>query len=134
MAAEYSVEVCRILEEKFRSAELHRPMRVQRYDAGTELVYDVKAVEGTGAGRVHLVVEKFVGGGFAGQVYKVKVSEIEAPNKSIGAIVPGGVYAMKILIPPSGFPRLFRNALYCTVTCRTVPVLLCGIVLYRNVM
>ena len=112
MAAEYCVEVCRSLEEKFRSAEVHRPMRVARYDAGTELVYDIKAVEGTGAGRVHLVVEKFVGGGFAGQVYKVKVSEIEAGNKPIGGIEPNGVYAMKILVPPGGGHRLFRNLLY----------------------
>lgn len=37
MAVEYSVEVCRTLEEKFRAAGLHRPMRVARYDAGTEL-------------------------------------------------------------------------------------------------
>jgi len=112
MAAEYSVEVCRRLEEKFRSAGLHRPMRVERYDAGSELVYDIKAVEGTGAGRVHLVVERFVGGGFAGQVYKVKVSQIEPGNTQIGGIEPGGVYAMKILIPPSGLHRLFRNLLY----------------------
>jgi hypothetical protein len=91
MAAEYSVDVCRRLEQKFRSAELHRPMRVARYDAGTELVYDVEAVEGTAAGRVHLTVERFVGGGFAGQVYKVKTSQIEPANKPIGPIEPGGL-------------------------------------------
>ena len=112
MAAEYCIEVCRTLEEKFRSSGLHRPMRVQCYDAGTELVYDIKAVEGTDTGRVHLVVERFVGGGFAGQVYRVKVLEIELGNKPIGRIEPGGVYAMKILIPPSGLHSLFRNLLY----------------------
>jgi len=112
MAAEYSVEVCRSLEEKFRGAEVHRPMRVARYDAGAELVYDIKPVEGVAAGRVHLTVEKFVGGGFAGQVYKVKVSEIEPENRPIGGIEPGGVYAMKILVPPGGGHRLFRNLLY----------------------
>jgi len=77
MAAEYSVEVCRALEEKFRLARLYRPMRVGRYDAGTELVYDVRGIEKANTGRVHLVVEEFVGGGFAGQVYRVKVLEIE---------------------------------------------------------
>ena len=112
MAAEYDVEVCNTLAERFRSARLYRPMRVRRYDAGTELVYNMKAVEGTAAGRVRLVIEKFVGGGFAGQVYKVKVTEIEGDNNTIGGIEPGGVYAMKILIPPSRLSRLFRNMLY----------------------
>jgi hypothetical protein len=112
MAEEYSIEVCRRLEKKFRSSELHRPMRVRRYDAGTELVYDVKGVEQANTARVHLVVEKFVGGGFAGQVYKVKVLEIEPEDKQLSGIEPGRVYAMKILIPPSSFSRLFRNLLY----------------------
>lgn len=87
-------------------------MRVQRYDAGTELVYDVKAVAGTNEGRIRAVVEKFVGGGFAGQVYRVKVIDIDAHNGPIGNMEVGGTYALKILIPPSNFSRLFRNALY----------------------
>jgi hypothetical protein len=68
MKKEYSVEVCKKLEAAFRDARLYRPMRVARYDAGTELVYDVREVAGAKAGRIRLVVEKFVGGGFAGQV------------------------------------------------------------------
>jgi hypothetical protein len=110
---EYSVEVCRALEEKIRAAGLHRPMQVSRYDAGTELVYDVRGVGqvNTGeAGRIHLVVEKFAGGGFAGQVYRVKVLETE--DGPIGGLKTGGVYAMKILIPPRNLSRLFREALY----------------------
>ncbi len=112
MAAEYCVEVCRRLEEKFHGAELHRPMRVQRYDAGTKLVYDVKGVEQANTARVHLVVEEFVGGGFAGQVYRVKVLKIEAEDGPIDSLQPGRVYAMKILVPPSGLHSLFRNLLY----------------------
>jgi len=112
MAAEYSVEVCRTLEEKFRLARLHRPIRVRRYDAGTELVYDVRGIEKANMGRVHLVVEEFVGGGFAGQVYRVKMLEIEAEDGPIEGLEAGGVYAMKILTPPSNFARLFRNLLY----------------------
>ena len=110
---DYSVEVCRLLEERFRAANLHRPMQVGRYDAGTELVYDVRGVghANTGeAGQVRLVVEKFAGGGFAGQVYRVKVLEIE--DGSIGGLKTGGVYAMKILIPPRNLSRLFRETLY----------------------
>ena len=37
MAAEYSVEVCKELEESFAGLGLHRPMRVVRYEPETEL-------------------------------------------------------------------------------------------------
>ena len=36
MAAEYSVEVVRVLEDKFSAAGLYRPQRISRYDVGTE--------------------------------------------------------------------------------------------------
>ncbi|HUS72408.1 MAG TPA: hypothetical protein VMY06_05015 [Sedimentisphaerales bacterium] len=112
MAAEYSVEVCKQLKKKFDDTRLHRLMRIARYDAGDELVYDVTAVGQSVTGRVHLVVEGFVGGGFAGQVYRVKILDIEAAGAQIEDLEVGRVYAMKILIPPSSFSRLFRNLLY----------------------
>ncbi len=112
MAKGYSVEVCRELTDVIHAANLHRPMRITRYDAGQELVYDVTDVAGTGHGRVRLVVEAFVGGGFAGQVYRVKILDIEAPGQAIGALQSAGICAMKILVPPSFFSRLFRNILY----------------------
>ena len=109
MASDYSVEICRELEDSVRAANLYRPMRVSRYDAGTELTYDVSSVGRTGTARVHLTVEKFVGGGFAGQVYRVKTTGIEG---QIEGLEVGKIYGLKILIPPSGFSRLFRNLLY----------------------
>ena len=109
MSKEYSVEVCRQLEAGFHAARLHRPMRISRYDAGTELTYDVSGVGRAEKAKVHLRVEKFIGGGFAGQVYRVKVTGIEG---TIDGLEAGKVYAIKILIPPSGFSRLFRNFLY----------------------
>ena len=109
MSKEYSVEVCRQLEAGFHAAKLHRPMRISRYDAGTELTYDVSGIDRDEKSKVHLLVEKFVGGGFAGQVYRVKITGIEG---TIDGIEVGKVYAIKILIPPSGFSRLFRNLLY----------------------
>ncbi|MBU0699476.1 MAG: hypothetical protein KKE59_08665 [Proteobacteria bacterium] len=112
MTSGYSVEVCKKLEEGFRDARLHRPIRVARYDAGDKLVYDVQEVAGTRQGRIRAVVEKSVGGGFAGQVYRVKLIDIDAPDGPIGGLEVGGIYAVKILIPPSGFSRLFRNTLY----------------------
>jgi len=112
MTQNYSVEVCKGLSAKFRDAGLHRPMRIARYDPGEVLVYNVTGVARGNQGRVRARVEKFVGGGFAGQVYRVNVVEIETQDGSIDGLEVGGTYAVKILIPPSGFSRLFRNALY----------------------
>jgi len=112
MVKEYSVDVCNKLKASVQDACLYRPMRIDRYDAGAELTYDVAAVDGESAGRVRLKVEKFVGGGFAGQVYRVKVLSIESEHQHLGGLTVGGVYAMKILIPPTGRSLLFRNVLY----------------------
>ena len=115
MASVYSVEVVGELEAKFREQKLHRPMRVDRYEAGQELSYDVMSVAGDEVGRVVLCVEKFVGGGFAGQVYRVEIKSITIGGgavDSIGGVVVGGKYAMKILIPPSKGSLAFRNLVY----------------------
>jgi len=109
MAVEYNVEICKKLEAEFRAAKLYRPMRIGRYDAGTELTYQMNVLGRAAEAKVHLVVERFVGGGFAGQVYYVKIAGIEG---AIEGLEEGRAYAMKILIPPSGFSRLFRNILY----------------------
>jgi len=112
MAVDYSVEVCNKLREAISAADLHRPTRVGRYDPGRKLAYDVTGIDGKSSAIVHLVVDKFVGGGFAGQVYRVTVSAIEQKDGAVTGLEVGGTYAMKILIPPSGFARLFRNVLY----------------------
>ncbi len=109
MTAEYSADICGKLQEKFQTLGLHRPMRISRYEAGTELAYEITGVEKANTARVHLLIERFVGGGFAGQVYKVKVIDIEG---HIEGIRPGETYAMKILVPPSNFSRMFRDLLY----------------------
>ncbi|MHC4984125.1 MAG: hypothetical protein ACYTF6_13280, partial [Planctomycetota bacterium] len=109
MTAEYSVETCRRLRKLFHEAELHRPMRVERHQAGDELAYEVTGVIPPAEAQVRLVIEKFVGGGFAGQVYRVRILEI---SEAIDGLCAGGTYAMKILIPPSRKARKFRDALY----------------------
>lgn len=110
MANEYSVEVCGQLQERFRHEDVCRPMRIGRYEPGAELTYQVRGFEGDGAANVRLTVERFVGGGFAGQVYRVRVLGIEGGQ--VAGLQTGGIYAVKILIPPSGFSRLFRDMLY----------------------
>ena len=108
----YSLDNYRELEHKFQKTELHRPMQIERFEAGTELEYEVTGVFPANKGKVQLVIDKFVGGGFAGQVYRVKVTDIKSESGPIGGLEVGGHYAMKILIPPSGFSRFFRNVLY----------------------
>ncbi|MAE71814.1 MAG: hypothetical protein CME06_15255 [Gemmatimonadetes bacterium] len=114
MTTQQSTDI--IVEElrgRISTADLHRSARVDRYDPGDELVYDAEAVIGAergGSGTIRLVVERFVGGGFAGQVYKVRV--LDVAGGEIDGISPGSSYAIKILIPPSGGALLFRNVLY----------------------
>lgn len=117
MSKDYSIDVCRELEAAFRQQHLHRPMRVLRYEVGTELSYTVQPVAPGPEADVRLCVEKFVGGGFAGQVYRVKLSAITIDGQTVQQaegtnLTVGRTYAMKILIPPSGFSLLFRNAVY----------------------
>lgn len=112
MAVEYSTEVCKALTEKIKALDLHRPIRVGQYDPGDELVYNVTSLTDGKEAKVRLVIERFVGGGFAGQVYQVKVLDIDAEGNRIGGLNVGGIYAMKILIPPSRASALFRNLIY----------------------
>ena len=104
-------DIYKTLKEKFYNAKLYRPFRTTRYEEGSELVYEIRGVTGPATARVRLKVEKFVGGGFAGQVYRVKITAIDS-RACIEGIEPGGIYAMKIMIPPSRFSRIFRNVLY----------------------
>ena len=106
----YSVEIIRKLEARFESARLHRPMRVEHYEVGSELVYEAESVTSGKSGQVRVVIEKFVGGGFAGQVYRVRIVAIE--GGPIDGLRVDGIYAIKILIPPSRFSLLFRNFIY----------------------
>ena len=109
---EYSGGVVRELERRFRGASLFRPLRVRRHERMEILDYEVRGVWPARPGRVKVSVERHVGGGFAGQVYKVRVLEIDAPEGPIEGLERGGVYALKVLVPVSGFGRFIRNFLY----------------------
>jgi hypothetical protein len=109
---EYSGGAVRELERRFRAASLFRPLRVRRHEPMEVLEYDVRGVWPARPARVKLSVEKHVGGGFAGQVYRVRVLETSAPEGPIEGLEQGGVYALKVLVPVSGFGRFIRNLLY----------------------
>ncbi len=105
--------MCKTLENEYRQLGLHRPLPVKSYCAGDIVEYDASAVApdvSDKTSRIRVQIEKFIGGGFAGQVYKVKVLSVE-PDTLPGLQVAES-YAMKILIPPSSGALFFRNLLY----------------------
>ncbi len=110
MAVAYSTQTCQQLRQAFDDADVSRSMRVERYDPGEELTYNVTGVVPSRSASVRLRVEKFVGGGFAGQVYRVEILAVE--GEEIVGLSVGGRYAMKILIPPASGSVRFRNLVY----------------------
>ncbi len=111
MASDYSVNLCKSLRTAFEQLGLFRPGRINRYESGTELSYELEPVGGSEKVNVKLIIENFVGGGFAGQVYKVKILDADRPQLCPDLTV-GKICAMKILVPPSSFSKLFRNFLF----------------------
>jgi hypothetical protein len=108
----YSVETVRELEARFRDQKLLRPPRLRRYEPGQVLDYEVRGVIPDGRAKIRFEIEKYVGGGYAGQVYKVRALAVEPVTGEIAGIKPGRSYALKILVPVSGAGRLIRNTLY----------------------
>ena len=108
----YSGDVVRELKERFRAESLFRPLRLGRYEPGEVLGYDIRGVWPSRPAHVRLSIERHVGGGFAGQVYRVRVLDIESPEGPIEGLEPGRTCALKILVPVSGFGRFIRNLLY----------------------
>jgi len=100
------------LEGQFEACELVRPLRRAIYDPGDLLDYAITGVVPAHTGRMVAEVERFVGGGFAGQVYRVKVLELQADDGPISGLSVGQPYAAKILKPASTFANVFRNFLY----------------------
>ena len=107
--SENYIEISNKLRNIFDKSNILRKMRVNRYDAETVLSYNVQSLDDRKSGNVKLRIDKFVGGGFAGQVYKVTLLENQ---KNIKSLEVGKTYAIKILIPPSGFSKIFRDAIY----------------------
>ncbi len=110
---EYSKERCAKLFQAANPPGLKIRRRPVRYEEGDELQINLNgvhpAVEGTGT----LVIDKFLGGGFAGQVYRCRLSELSLPEGvRIDGLKADELYAVKIIIPPSAFSHRFRNTIY----------------------
>jgi len=109
----YSLGVCKKLQQIVDEAQLLKRYPPSRYDVNDTLNLDLVGVCPDVRAKAIFRIEKFVGGGFAGQVYRVKLIDMES-NHASGAIdlEVGKTYAIKILIPPSQFSLLFRNFVY----------------------
>jgi len=107
----YSSELCKHLELAANDPRLEIRHRPVRYENGTILPVEITGVFPAIEGRAELTVDKFLGGGFAGQVYRCKLTGLELPE-SIPGLEEGNLYAVKIVIPPSTFSRWFRNTTY----------------------
>jgi hypothetical protein len=112
MAESYSVETVRELENIVHEQNILRPMRIRRYEPGTVLEYDLRGVLPSGKAKARLEIEKFAGGGFAGQVYKVRLLALDQQEGRIEGLSVGGAFALKVFVPPKGFSLRIRNLFY----------------------
>ncbi len=98
------------LRRRLAECELERPLRQGLYEPGDRLEFDLTGVTPPSRAHAVLEVERFVGGGFAGQVYRVRLLGLD--GEPIPGLAPGGRYAVKILTPPSAFANRFRDLVY----------------------
>lgn len=112
MAKEYDPEHIQELAALIDQADLHYCRPPGRYEPGKLLHLKVRGVCPAIEGKATLRVECFAGGGFAGQVYRVRVIDLDPPDLNATGLKIRGSYAVKIHVPPSRFSRLFRDAIY----------------------
>ena len=114
MSKTYSSNVCHRLAEMADDARLLRPRRVTRHETGEVLEFDLTGVAPAWRARAAFEVERYVGGGFAGQVYRARLARLDWPGEADAAppMEVGGRYALKMYVPWSRVGRGFRDALY----------------------
>jgi hypothetical protein len=112
MEATSNITIRKELKNLYTSCKADRSFSVKCYDPGDILTLDIEGVFPKIIGKAELTVEKFIGGGFAGQVYKVKLTKLKIKGGNIDGLKEGNRYAAKIITPPSGFSLMFRNFLY----------------------
>ena len=109
----YSSNLCKELSKTADDPQVLIKHRPARYENGTVLPIEITGVYPAVAGTAELTVDKFLGGGFAGQVYRCKLTGLDLPDGTfIPGLEEGKLYAIKIVIPPSRFSRWFRNTTY----------------------
>ncbi|HAS81127.1 MAG TPA: hypothetical protein DCS43_00230 [Verrucomicrobia bacterium] len=111
---EYSKTLCGELIARIRRGALHISYRLRRYESGDTLKLALTTAWPEVPAKATFRVEKFVGGGFAGQVYRCVLESIALSKGGAEAhgLTMGKVYAVKILVPPGRFAVMFRNLIY----------------------
>jgi len=114
MRVAYNLELCRELEQMIAASPVEVAYRPERYDRDQQLRVAISTVYPAFSGWAGLRIDKFLGGGFAGQVYRCVLTELELPAAAADTtgLQLNQLYAVKIIIPPSGFARWFRNTVY----------------------
>ena len=112
MVVSYSLETLDQLRGLFYRQELHRPLRVQRYETAQRLTFEMVGVYPAHKADVALEIVRFVGGGYSGQVYKVKLLHWTSAGEAPVGLVTGGTYALKVFIPPGTMGRWIRDLIY----------------------
>jgi hypothetical protein len=112
MSEKYDSGCIRELEDIIESADLRHRAPPERYEPGKLLELEVTGVCPAKEGKVKLLVEDFAGGGFAGQVYRVRLVGLGSEDLESTGLKMGTRYAVKIHVPPSRRSRLFRDVLY----------------------
>ncbi len=110
----YSRELCAELIARVRSFKLLQPYRLRRYEPGDVLRLALTTAWPEARASGVFRVGKFAGGGFAGQVYRCVLESIAFEDGAAAAdgLKVGGVYAVKVLVPPGRFAVGFRNLVY----------------------
>jgi hypothetical protein len=113
-SVQYSREFCAELIARIRAFKLLLPYRLRRYEPGDVLRLDLTTAWPEVRGNGVFLVEKFAGGGFAGQVYRCVLESVTFADgaATAGGLKVGGVYAVKVLVPPGRFAAGFRNLVY----------------------
>ncbi len=109
----YSKELCLQLTQEFSDCSLEVELSRTRYEVGETIRVSACGLERDITADVELEILKFLGGGFAGQVYRCRLKRIQpSANLSVLGLEVGRHYAVKIIIPPTRFSRIFRDAIY----------------------
>jgi hypothetical protein len=109
----YSGDLVRKLAREVETSKCECLPRPSRYEQGDTLRLPLQGVWPVGCMTAEFEIEKFIGGGFAGQVYRCKLVALEHEHGAqIEGLEVGAIYGVKILIPPSRFAKRFRNVVY----------------------
>jgi hypothetical protein len=112
MQTDYSLDTIRTLEAEASKAGELRPFRRTRYEPGDVIEAAITGVAPAHRAHARFEIKRFAGGGFAGQVYQVEIKELTPESEPLTGLEVGKICALKILVPPSRFSRMFRNLVY----------------------